>query len=352
MSPVFLIVAGNLNMNDGSAPHMSVVLVTPDRFDKIRKTMQHLQAQTVRDHLEIVIVAPSFETLELDASELSVFCQFQVIEVGEIKSTGRAIAAGVQQATAPVVAYAEEHSYPEPTWAEALINAHCRAWAAVGAAIANANPGNLISWASLFTDFGPWVEPAKAGEASFLAWHHTAYKRSVLLDYNSKLDDMLETEGILHRDLRARGHRLYLEPAAKAYHVNVSRPFSYIGAQFHGGRMFGAARARHGNWTLFRRLLYTGSLPLIPLLRLLRVLREIRRSGRQRELLPRAVPVLIIGLVAHAIGEVTGYALGAGDAAQRRVSFELNRCRHITEQDRQAGCKAISPVSPLKADRT
>jgi hypothetical protein len=45
------------------------------------------------------------------------------------------------------------------------------------------------------------------------------------------------------------------------------------------------------------------------------------------------LPALIIGLVADALGQLTGYVFGAGDAAQRRVSFELNRYRHIAEQD-------------------
>jgi hypothetical protein len=50
-------------MNDVCAVQMSVVLVTPGRYETIRKTMQHLQAQTVADQLEIVIVAPSAATL-------------------------------------------------------------------------------------------------------------------------------------------------------------------------------------------------------------------------------------------------------------------------------------------------
>ena len=166
--------SGTLNMNDGCDAQMSVVLVTPDRYDAIRKTLEHLRAQTVLDQLEIVIVALSAATLNFDAAELSAFGRVRVIEVGEIKSTGRAIAAGVQEASAPVVTYAEEHSYPAPGWAEALIKAHRQSWAVVGAAIANANPGNMISWASLFTDFGPWVEPAEAGEIGHLPWHHAA----------------------------------------------------------------------------------------------------------------------------------------------------------------------------------
>src|SRR5215813_6201926 len=111
-------------MNDGCDAQMSVVLVTPDRYDAIHKTLEHLRAQTVLDQLEIVIVALSAATLNFDAAELSAFGRVRVIEVGEIKSTGRAIAAGVQEASAPVVTYAEEHSYPAPGWAEALIKAH------------------------------------------------------------------------------------------------------------------------------------------------------------------------------------------------------------------------------------
>ena len=321
-------------MNDGYAAQMSVVVVTPNRYDAIRKTMEHLAAQTVLDQLEIVIVAPSVATLNFDAAALTAFSRVRVVEVGEIKSTGRAIAAGVREARAPVIAYAEEHSYPAPGWAEALIKAHRQSWAAVGVGIANANPGNLISWASLFTDFGPWVEPTEAGEIRHLPWHHAAYKRALLLEYGSKLDGMLETEGILHRDLQARGYRLYLEPAAKTNHVNISLLSSYIGAEFHGARMFAANRARSTKLPIFRRLLYVCGMPLIPFVRLKRVLRHIYRSGRGRELLPGILPALFMGLVADAFGQLTGYAFGAGDAAQRRVSFELNRYQHITGQDR------------------
>jgi hypothetical protein len=324
-------------MNDGSCPEMSVVLVTPDRYDTIRKTLSHLREQTVKHRLEIVIVAPAADRLDLDETELKEFFQFHVIEVGEIKSTGKAIADGVHQARAPVVAYAEEHSYPGPNWAEALIKAHRHPWAAVGAVIANANPNTLTSWANLFTDFGPWVEPAQVGETRRLPWHHAAYKRAILLEYGPKLQTMLETEGILHSDLRAKGHRLYLEPGAKTNHVNVSLLSSYVRAEFNGGRLFGATRARSGYWSTLRRLIYIGTIPLIPLLRLKRVLRDVSRSGHAPNLLPRILPVLMVGLIAHAIGEVTGYALGPGDAAHRRVSFELNRYRHVRAEDRQAG---------------
>src|SRR5437764_14845225 len=56
-----------------SAPEMSVILVTPDRFETLRETVEHLRAQTAKDRLEIVIVAPSEAELALDPAELDGF---------------------------------------------------------------------------------------------------------------------------------------------------------------------------------------------------------------------------------------------------------------------------------------
>ncbi|HEX5708076.1 MAG TPA: hypothetical protein VFX96_12315 [Pyrinomonadaceae bacterium] len=41
---------------------MSVLIVTPDDYRTIRKTVRHLGAQTARERLEVVIVAPSRAT--------------------------------------------------------------------------------------------------------------------------------------------------------------------------------------------------------------------------------------------------------------------------------------------------
>src|SRR5512145_855320 len=134
-------------MTAGRPPEMSVVLVTPDRYETIRTTVKYLRAQTVRERLEIVIVAPSTATLHLDHTEIKEFLRCRVVEVGAVRSIAEGNAAGVRQASAPVVALAEDHSYPDPGWAAALIEAHQHSWAVVGPAVRNANPKSVISWA-------------------------------------------------------------------------------------------------------------------------------------------------------------------------------------------------------------
>jgi len=317
---------------NGATAEMSVVIVTPDCFETIRKTIRHLRAQTAKDRLEVVIVAPSCAQLGLDDGELEGFHQFRIVEVGDVRSISSAHAAGIRQASAPVVALSEDHSFPEPGWAQALIERHRQPWAAVGPAVRNANPDGLISWADFLLGYGAWQDPIPPGEIDHLPGHNSSYKRSVLQDHDTELESMLEAEYLLHEALRAEGHRLYLESAAKTAHTNFGRLWQWIPYLVHAGRVFAAARARR--WPMRRRLLYAGGAPLIPLVRLWRIRAGIRQPGRPSHLWPRVVPPLLFGLVFDTVGQMLGYVLGAGDAAMRLYPFEFHRDRHTAGQPR------------------
>lgn len=316
-------------------PALSAILVTPGTFEAIRKTTRHIREQNVRDRIEVVIVVPSKEELQLDQVDLEGFWGWQIVEVGEIDNLGPATAAGIRQARGPVVVYAEEHAFPAPGWGEALIEAHKGPWTVVGPALRNANPDTMISWAALFLDFGAWVAPGEPGRAMELPAHQSSYKRDAVLALGALLDRLLESEGNLHRKLVADGHRLYFEPAAQTSHLNVSRFADMLRGQFQNCREFAGNRAALENWSWIRRIIYFWGSPLIPLLRGSRVLGQIRRTGLNRRLLPRILPSLIAGLVAAAVGETVGYVAGKGDSSQKRITFELDRLRHTSEKDRQ-----------------
>jgi glycosyltransferase involved in cell wall biosynthesis len=313
-------------MKQHSTPEMSVVIVTPDCYETISQTIRHLGTQTIRNCIELVIVAPSAEILHLDTSELENFLRYRVVEVGTIRSTAEARAAGVREASAEVVAFLEDHSYPAPGWAEALIEAHRQPWAAVGPVIANATPDSMISWANAFLGSNHYLEPASAGVVDDLPGRNSSYKRAILLDYGPELGAMLETETVLHWDLRARGYQLYLEPAARTSHRYFTLLSSLMREQWHVGRLFAASRGRR--WSLLRRWLYAGGTVLIPPVRLWRILRELHRPGRQYDLLPRIMPTLVIGLVVSAVGEMIGYAFGPGHVSEQVCLLEFHRERH------------------------
>jgi hypothetical protein len=317
-----------------TAPLLSAILVTPDTFARLAKVVAALRAQSARERIELVIVAPSEEGLHMPRGDVEGFHGVRVVGVGEIDAVGVAQAAGTRAASGPIVVCVEEHSFPASGWAEALIRAHEGPWVAVGAGVANANPRSGASWTMLFLDFGQWVLPAPPGPAKLLPSHQTSYKRDVLLTYGETLGDLLETETTLQQDLTAKGHALYFEPTARTDHVNVSRVWDVAVVEFHNYKALAGNRVRDGHWSLARRAAYVVGSPLIPLVRGGRAVRELRRRGLARRLLPMILPTLAIGLIAGTAGEVLGFSIGAGDSPRRRVTFELDRLSHVNDRDR------------------
>jgi hypothetical protein len=318
---------------EAQQPAMSVVVITPDRFATISKTIRHLRAQKVCGSLEVVIVAPSAKELELDERAMAQFLRHKIVEVGPVSSTAKARAMGAHESSAAIVAFAEDHAFPAPGWAEALIKRHSEDWAAVGPVMTNANPRSITSWANLLIEYAQWLEPAEGGEREHLPGHNGSYKREALLAYGERLEAMLDAESVLHWDLRAKGHKLYLEPAARTFHQNFSTPAPSLALRFNGGRLFASSRAR--DWTTWRRALFTCAAPLIPLVRCLRITRELFRPGRPRRLLLRVLPALAVGLAFDGAGEMTGYAFGAGRAMAKLSDMEFHRERYLAAHDRR-----------------
>jgi hypothetical protein len=144
-------------------PSISVVLPTTSDFGSIATTVRHLRRQSVADRLELVLVAMARPDFLVDASACRGFRGVQVVHTDR-HSHGAACAAGVRAARASVVAFAEDHCFPEPGWAEALLAAYTGAEVvAVGPIFRNANPSTLVSWCDFVIGYGPWIDPRARG---------------------------------------------------------------------------------------------------------------------------------------------------------------------------------------------
>lgn len=314
-------------------PAMSVVLVTPDRFATIRRTVRFLRAQTVRPRLELILVGPSGDGLaEHEARELDGFFSVQQLAVGPIDNVDRAAARGIARAAAPIVALVEDHAFPDAGWAEALIDAHRGPWAAVGSVVLNANPESPLSWTNLILAYGFWTEPVTGGETAHVSRHNISFKREVLAEFGDGLEALMGRDGGLLQRLQQRGHRFYLEPAARIYHANPSLLASTVELRFNGGRLYGATRARTENWSATRRLLYVAGSPLIPVMRGRPLFRKVLAARGPKS--AGLYPAFLMGLALDGLGQAVGYALGPGDTARRLADFEVDRLRHVTGRDR------------------
>ena len=310
---------------------MSVILLTADTFDPIRKSVAALSRQTVQDQLELIIVCPAEDELGLE-EELPGFHSVRILSVGPIITTSKARAAAIRIATGPVVALAEDHAYPETGWAEAMIEAHKQPWAAVGAALKNANPG-IVSWVALVVDYGRWVVPVPSGEIDDVPGHNSSWKRSLLLDYGSQLEYMLPALTFLNRDLEAKGHKFYLESNARVVHLQVSKLGACLHEQFNVARLYPARRAQ--NWPWYRRAFYVCGMPVLLMRHVKGWIRHIRRIDPSGGLLIRTFPMLMLMTLVWGTGEIFGYVFGIGRAEEDTVVYDTARGRYVNARDRE-----------------
>jgi len=310
-------------MTENDVPTITVILPTWDTFDALRTTIAHLGRQTIADRIELLICAPDPAHLEVDAQAVAPLHSVRVLDGGDMSATGPARARAIRVARAPVIAFTEDHAFPEPRWAEALLRAHDEPHAAVAPAFRNANPETLVSHADLLLGYGRWLAPGRRAEMDLLPGHNVSYKRDALLDYGDDLDRLMEAETVLLWDLRRKGRTLLFEPAAVTEHTNFSRMSVWLDAQWHLGRVFAGTRAE--GWPALKRLAFAAASPGIPLVRLGHVLRYGLRNGLPASVLIPVLPVLAVGLLVDFVAQATGTLFGSGPSVARLAAYEFHR---------------------------
>lgn len=307
-------------------PELSVILVIGERRDRAVRALASVLSQSVVDRLEVLLFDcapgepvplpgsdhPAVRTIRLPADSL-----FSAVK-----------AEGVRRASAPIVAFIEEHCQALPGWAEALIEAHRGPWAGVGAEVHIGNPGVPVSHLVAVINYHPWLPPAPRSEHDMLPGHNSSFKRDLLLAYGDELVDLLRAEIVLHGRLRKDGHRLLLEPTARFAHLNESTLSSIARGRFLWNRCYGPSRAHTFEWSTGRRLFYAAATPLIPLYALVKITRTLSR--RRPDLLPvifRWLPHFLAAHLATAAGQAVGLLFGTGDSEKHFTLFELNEPR-------------------------
>ena len=306
-------------VQDHPGAEMSVIVVIPDRYATVESLMEYLVGQTVRERLELVFVVPD-QDVGIPREVLQAFHSWQILEVGTIHSTGPARAQAVRAAKSPLIAITENHSFPDPDWAKALIRAHQGGWVGVGPQVINGNPESVLSRAEYLLYLAPWGEVTSAEPRSSLASHQVSYKRQALLSLDEALGFYLSYEYVLFEEGPELGMNFYLEPAACVSHLQSASVWAQTIGSFHSSRIYGAARAH--KWTRLTRCLRALTCPAIPML----VLR--RRWSDYRRIEGSNSAVLfwwLVGVSFGAVGEAVGYLAGYGDSREIRTPLEFHR---------------------------
>ena len=305
-----------------SDSQFSMILAT-DTYETIRPVVERLRRQTIARQIELVLVAPSTDSVEQALAHQQEFSAVRIVE-HPTHQLAPARAAGIRAATAPVVFVGETHSYPQPGMAEALLKAFDGPWAAIAPAFGNANPKSVLSWAGCLSDYGRWIDGLPAGEVSEVPFYNAAYRRSVLVGLGDRLPHAISHGDELPVTMKAHGHRTYFEPAARIDHVNVAPLADWVRERYVAGMLIASHRAQR--WSLARRLFYIAASPLIPVVLTRRVLPGTWQTVRRLGLPLMTVAAVVFGMIAKAAGELLGYAGWTVDAAERQMhEYEMHK---------------------------
>lgn len=315
-------------------PILTVIMATPERGATLRRPLRFLGRQTLRERIELILIGPRTDSFDdLEPTLLAGFAACQTLAIGPIDEVERAFAPGIRAARAPVVALLENHVYPNPEWAEAVVRAHQGPWQVVGCVISNANTATATSVVEHLLSYIFHDEGAPLGEVDRVSRNNTTYKREALAAFGERLPDLLARDGGLMEELRRSGARFYRADGARLAHLNPSLMGPMLNLRLHSARAAAATRARTGRWGMGRRLLYVLASPLFPVLRL-RALWPRLTAAPLRSDVPRIAPLLLLALLVDAFGQATGFALGEGNSAVTAGRYDLDREPFLTAADR------------------
>lgn len=298
---------------DSQIPKISVIIKVSMMSKSLKLTLTALKKQTVSRDIELILLSCGPEANVLQKETVGEFYMTKVVLIDERLHEGAYKKVGVMRATAPLIMFMEDHSYPEATCLESIIHIHGENdYAAVGPLILNANPTTGTSWGCYLVFYGQWgyKRPAECNE--HLPANQSCYARKILLANEEGLADKLKVESVFHWQLISQGHRLKLADSARLYHLNTSRLSRLLVEYFLNSRIFAASRFQKKE--MMKRLIYTVGSPLIPFLRLSRIHKIYKSAHIPVKDFIRSLPALWLCLCAGAFGEAIGYSLGSKGA--------------------------------------
>lgn len=309
-------------------PELSVILQVGGERERARNCLASLLGQNIVDRMEIILLDYGLETHPpLTASDHPAV---KLIQRPSYEPIGKSRALAVREASAPIVAFIEDHCLAFDGWAQAIVLRHHDGWKAIGPEMHTGNPGVGISDAIALMNYAKWLPPARAGIMDLLVGHNTAYDREILESFGEHLDDLLRCDPLLQWKIQERGFDLYLDPHMKVAHINETEMRTIMSGYFYWNRMFAPTRAAEFSWPVIKRLLWVVLFPLIPLVRIAKLFLYLVRDRPQ--LLGRylnSLPVQIVAQYAAAIGQAIGLVRGIGTAEEDFLRYELNQIRRI-----------------------
>lgn len=311
------------------APRASVIVVASGGAPTLAKLIGLLRGQTIAPQLEVIIATWPDLVADHEATETGNLHSIKVF-AHDLRTSASARYAALSFVTAPAVVLAEDHAFPKHAdWAERMVEGVEAGHAAVGPVVGSANPATALSWANLCLEYGIWLwtENTTARTVDRIPGHNSCYSRDALLHYGEDLEDLLEVEWMIHKDMRERGLTLLLDPQIVVEHLNLSVFGKSLKIHLIANWIFAAKRS--ADWNPLRRIAYGLGFPAIIAVRFWRCNRIIGNLPDLPPGKPRTRLMTLLCLSASGLGEGFGYLTGTCGMERRLGPLEFFRWKGL-----------------------
>jgi hypothetical protein len=294
-------------MHDSSRPRLSIVVGAVDApgiGKAVTDCLTAIEAQLDPETVEVILAINSDELWAAEVRRR--FPGMQVFVVPSARFVPNLWERGIEESNGEIVAITAAGFLPRRDWIEQIKAAHTSAAVAIGGAIEELEPANLLAWAVYFCRYSQFMLPLASGEAVEIAGENASYERSALDACRASWRNGF-WEPSVHAEIRKQGGHLSLAPAIVVDYSSTFGFGAFLRQRFWHGRQFGSARSRRVSSLL--RLAYLLASPIVPLLLLCRIAGRVVSKGRHVQKLILCVPLMTIFLCAWAIGEASGYLI-------------------------------------------
>jgi len=184
------------------SPALTVVIATNDGWSALHKAYRPLRPQVNRDDVEVLLINASRESRPQpgELTPTTRWIDMPGADLSEMRMRG------YREARGEIVAMTEDHVEVAPDWVKAILVAHDEHGeaAAIGGAVRNGTPYQLIDWATFYAGHGPFMAPLPRGEVPYLSGINVSYKRPALRAAIESMDDRA-IETLINEDIKASG---------------------------------------------------------------------------------------------------------------------------------------------------
>jgi hypothetical protein len=293
------------------APELSVVVPSVNGWDDLGPCLAALARERVRTPLEVLVPERCGPAVREAAARE--FPEARVIPVASGTPIPAMRARAIATAAAATVAVIEDHVRVPAGWAARVLALRAEGHRVVGGGVRNGATASLVDQAAFLCEYSAALALPE-GPGEWLPGNNTAYDRALLRDLEPVLAGGRWEDG-LHEAIRARGIPLWRASGLVAEHWKHYTAREYLSQRYLYSRSFAGLRlAGASTWQRAGHGVLAFGLP--PVL-LARILSRARRAGVPAVLLLRALPLLLLFVLAWALGETAGAWLGEGGATAR-----------------------------------